>query len=101
MLNQAEQSAVKAILVDLVSGSRVPSVHVENLLGISAEQLTAVAASYPHLEGIELEVLDLAVHNALNLYLNGLSIQDEEWTGKLKTSRSDAERAFEQWNRKI
>lgn len=100
MLGLVEQAAVKAVLTDLVAGQRVPASQIDTLLGVSFEQLVKVAEAYPAVEGIDLEVFDLAIHNGLNLYVNGISVSEAEWE-EIGSSQADVEKAFEQWQRTI
>ena len=91
---------MKAVLQDLTQGERVESIHVFNLLGIEPATLHKIAAAYPRLELLSLVDADLAIHNSLNLYVNGIELADEDWK-KLGTSLEAVEKAFALWQRQV
>lgn len=96
MLGPAGQTAVKAVLADLAAGLRVPPVHIHTLLGVEASELRSLAAAYPNLRSISLEIAELAIHNALNLYVNGIELSEEQWKS-IGTSLAAVESAFSEW----
>lgn len=100
MLSVAEQAAVKAVLSDLSRGKRVMRWEWGTLLGVEPGVLDQLAREYPDLRGLSLEEADLAIHNALNLYVNGLSVSREEWA-KLGVTLTEVEQAFESWQRDV
>lgn len=89
-----DQLAIGVVLRDLASGHRIAETHWFNLLGADATVVNQLASSFRDCSSIPLETTDLIVHNALNLYLNGLALSPENWKA-LGVSRAEVEAAFE------
>lgn len=100
MLGPKEQAAVKAVLQDLAHGVRVEAAHIHNLVGVELRTLREISDTYPRLNLDSFDDVDLAIHNCLNLYVNGISLRDQDWF-MLGTSREDVERAFLLWQRQV
>lgn len=100
MLGPDEHAAVKAVLVDLASGRRVSARDIPTLLGVEVPLLQRIASDYPELKAFPLEQVDLAIHNGLNLYVNGILVGETDWEA-MGTSSLAAERAFSLWQRPV